>query len=190
MLQAIIGAGVILAAVLLREAFARSGAQRATLRRDVNELTNLFPLWLSRFHPEFEQLHGQFPPPLEFNAPPFQEEQQIRTLIMEIQTQARWPLVKGMRQVRKETSRALSILMAVRTRAAGGAYLTTEEHTSISLKIHALGDLVIGEQYRHDDLVTTMVLGQGYSGVDLTKHSGDDLTKHYVNQGFMKHPRL
>ncbi len=190
MLQVIIGAGVILAAVLLREVIARVGHQRAILRRGVNELTNLFPLWLSRFHPEFEQLHGQFPPPLEFISPPFQEEQQIRTLIMEIQTNARWPLVKGIRQVQKEVSRALSILMAVRTRAAGGAYLTTEEYTSISLKIHALGDLVIGEQYRHDDLATTMALGQGRSGNDLPKHSGDDLTKHYVNRGFIKHPPL
>ena len=99
-------------------------------------------------------------------------------------------MVKGVRQVRKETSRALSILMAVRTRAAGGAYLTTEEHASISLKIHALGDLVVGEQYRHDDLVTIMALGQGHSGDDLAKHSADDLTRHYVNQGFMKHPPL
>ncbi len=71
-----------------------------------------------------------------------------------------------------------------------GAYLTTEEYSSISLKIHALGDLVIGEQYRHDDLATTMALGQGRSGNDLPKHSGDDLTKHYVNRGFIKHPPL
>lgn len=100
-------------------------------------------------------------------------------LIMDIQTHARWPLVRGVRQVRQESSRLLSILMAVRTRAASGVYLTTEEHTSISLKIHALGDFVVGEHYRHDDLITP---GQG--------HPPDDLTEHYVNQGFMKHPPL
>ena len=53
--------------------------------------------------------------------------------------------------------------MAVRTRATGGTYLTTEDHASISVKIHALGHLVIGEQYRHDDLVTTMAAFQGRS---------------------------
>ena len=89
--------GVLLAgiAVLLRETFARVSHQRDTLRRDVYELTNVFPLWLSRFHPEFERLHGEFPPTLSFNAPPFKEEQQIRTLITDIQTHCRWPLVRG-----------------------------------------------------------------------------------------------
>ena len=77
MLQVIIGAGVILAAVLLREVIARVGHQRALLRREVNELTNLFPLWLSRFHPEFEQLHSQFPPPLEFISPPISSGRSI-----------------------------------------------------------------------------------------------------------------
>ena len=176
--------GAVLAgiAVLLKETFTRVGHQRGTLRRDVYGLTNAFPLWLSRFHPTFEGLHGEFPPTLAFNAPPFKEEQHIRTLIMDIQTQARWPLVRGVRQVREESSRLLSILMAVRTRAASGVYLTTEEHTSISLKIHALGDLVVGERYRHDDLITLITPGQG--------HPPDDLTEHYVNQGFTKHPPL
>lgn len=54
-------------------------------------------------------------------------------------------LGQGVRQVREESSRLLSILMAVKIRAASGVYLTAEEHTSISLKIHALGDLVVGE---------------------------------------------
>jgi hypothetical protein len=176
--------GALLAgiAILLRETFTRVGHQRSTLRRDVYELTNVFPLWLSRFHPEFERLHGEFPPTLAFNAPPFIEEQQIRMLIMDIQTHARWPLVRRMGQVREESSRLLSILMAVRTRAASGVYLTTEEHTSISLRIHALGDLVVGEHYRHDDLITLISTGQG--------HPPDDLTEHYVNQGFTKHPPL
>ena len=53
MLEAIFGIGVVLAVILLRAEIARAGHQRATLLRDVYELTNLFPLWLSRFHPEF-----------------------------------------------------------------------------------------------------------------------------------------
>jgi hypothetical protein len=178
----ILGALLAGIAVLLRETFTRVGHQRGTLRRDVYELTNVFPLWLSRFHPEFERLHGEFPPQLAFDAPPFIEEQQIRMLIMDIQTHARWPLVRGVRQVRQESSRLLSILMAVRARAASGVYLTTEEHTSISLKIHALGDIVVGEYFRHDDLISIMALGHG--------HPPDDLTEHYVNQGFIKHPPL
>ncbi len=91
----ILGALLAGIAILLRETFTRVGHQRGTLRRDVYELTNAFPLWLSRFHPEFEELHGEFPPTLAFNAPAFKEEQHIRTLIMDIQTQARWPLVRG-----------------------------------------------------------------------------------------------
>ena len=178
----IFGAVLAVIAVLLKETFTRVGHQRATLRRDVYELTNVFPLWLSRFHLEFEELHGEFPPTLAFDAPAFKEEQQIRMLIMDIQTQARWPLVREVRQVREESSRLLSILMAVKIRAASGVYLTTGEHTSISLKIHALGDLVVGDHYRHDDLISIMALGQG--------QRPDDLTEHYVNQGFTKHPPL
>ena len=178
----ILGALLAGIAILLRETFTRVGHQLGTLRRDVYELTNVLPLWLSRFHPEFERLHGEFPPTLAFDAPPFKEEQQIRMLITDTQTHARWPLVRRMGQVREESSRLLSILMAVRTRAASGVYLTTEEHTSISLKIHALGDLVVGEHYRHDDLITLISTGQG--------HRPDDLTEHYVNQGFTKHPPL
>jgi len=91
-------------------------------------------------------------------------------------------LGQGMGQVRAESSRLLSILMAVRTRAASGVYLTIEEHTSISVKIHALGDLVVGEHYRHDDLITLITPGQG--------HPPDGLTEHYVNRGFTNHPDL
>lgn len=91
-------------------------------------------------------------------------------------------LGQGVRQVREESSRLLSILMAVKIRAASGVYLTAEEHTSISLKIHALGDLVVGEYYRHDDLISIMALRQG--------QRPDDLTEHYVNRGLTKHPPL
>ncbi len=91
----IFGAALAVIAVFLKETFTRVGHQRATLRRDVYELTNVFPLCLSRFYPEFEELHGEFPPTLAFDAPPFIEEQQIRMLIMDIQAHARWPLVRG-----------------------------------------------------------------------------------------------
>ncbi len=57
----ILGALLAGIAVLLRETLTRVGHQRGTLRRDVYELTNVLPLWLSRFHPEFERLHGEFP---------------------------------------------------------------------------------------------------------------------------------